>query len=134
MIDKRTKLTSVQVSEIIELLDAGSTLGAIASKFRISDSHVHRIKVAHNKGHVKLKASPLSSCMNHIKNGWPFRRVSWPEKLYYYYAIDEPSPWFIKVNSENGCELIVYTLDLSLDDLMAKDWVVLTWDSINKNV
>jgi hypothetical protein len=35
---------------------------------------------------------------------------------------------------ENGCELITYSLDLSLDDLMAKDWVVLTWDSVNKNV
>lgn len=55
-----------------------------------------------------------------IKKGLQFRRVSFPEKLYYYY--DTEYQWFIQVNTETGCEIIVYTLDLKLDDLMASDW------------
>jgi hypothetical protein len=72
--------------------------------------------------------------MGHIKDGLPFRRVSWPEKIYYYCAIDEPSQWFVKVNTENGCELITYSVDLSIDDLTAQDWVVLTWESVGGHI
>lgn len=128
--DRRRKLAPEQVDVVVKMLDQGMTLDAIGRQCGISTSHVHRIKSAHHRGEVKLKHSSLSSCMNHIKNGLPFRRVSWPEKLYYYYAIDEPSQWFIQVNKETGCELITYSLDLSLEDLMAKDWVVLTWESV----
>jgi len=130
-IDRRRKLSPEQIGKTLAMLDKGMTLESVGRAMGISDSHVHRIKAAHHRGEVKLKHSSLSSCMNHIKNGLPFRRVSWPEKLYYYYAIDEPSQWFIKVNKETGCELITYSLDLSLEDLMAKDWVVLTWESVN---
>jgi len=28
-------------------------------------------------------------------------------------------------------ECITYTLDLSLEDLLAKDWVVLAWEAVN---
>lgn len=128
--DRRRKLAPEQVDVVVKMLDQGMTLEATGRRCGISKSHVHRIKAAHHRGEVKLKHSSLSSCMNHIKNGLPFRRVSWPEKLYYYYAIDEPSQWFIQVNKETGCELITYSLDLSLEDLMAKDWVVLTWESV----
>ena len=62
-----------------------------------------------------------------IENGLPFRRASFPEKLYYYYDMNDK--WFIQVNSETGCEIIMYTLDLNLDDLMATDWEVDEWDN-----
>ena len=130
MTDRRRKLAPEQIDIVVKMLDQGMTLDAIGRRCGISTSHVQRIKAAHDRGEVKLKRSSLSSCMNHIKNGLPFRRVSWPEKLYYYYAIDEPSQWFIQVNKITGNEMITFQLELSLEDLMAKDWVVLTWESI----
>ena len=36
--------------------------------------------------------------------------------------------WFIQGNSENGCEIIMYTLDVKFEDLVATDWEVDEWD------
>ena len=124
-VDRRRKLSPEQISKMLAMLDKGMTLDAVSRAFGISDSHVHRIKVAHGKGEMKLKPSSLQSCMELIATGLPFRRVAWPEKLFYYYDIDEQSKWFIKVNRITGCETIWYSLDLSLEDLMAKDWLYL---------
>ena len=126
--DKRRKLTDDQVVRIRQMITQGRTLDTIARLFGVSTTTVHKIKDAQNRGEVKLKRSSLFSCMNLIKTGLPFRRVVWPEKLYYYYDLEES--WFIQVNNESGCEVILYTMDLSLEDLMAKDWVVLTWESV----
>jgi len=129
--DKRRKLTPEQVGKVHKMIDQGMTLDAIGRRAGISTSQVQRLKAAHHRGEVKVYPSSLSSCMKLITTGLPFRRVSWPEKLFYYYDIDEQSKWFIKVNKETGCELITYSLDLSLEDLIAKDWVVLTWDAVS---
>ena len=61
-----------------------------------------------------------------VANGRPFRRDIWPEKLYYYY--DKDDQWFIQANTETGCEIIMYTLDLKLEDLMATDWTLDEWE------
>ena len=128
--DKRRKLTDEKMDQIRRLIKQGRTLDTIARLFNISTTTVHRIKDAQSRGEVKLKRSSLFSCMNLIKTGLPFRRVCWPEKLYYYYDLGEH--WFVQVNNESGCEIILYTMDLSLEDLMAKDWVVLTWETVNE--
>jgi hypothetical protein len=44
--------------------------------------------------------------------------------LFCYYDVEDK--WFIQANEETGCELVVYRLDLSIEDLAAKDWIVLT--------
>ena len=126
--DKRRKLTDEQMVQIRQMITQGQTLDTIARLFGVSTTTVHKIKDAQSRGEVKLKRSSLFSCMNLIKTGLPFRRVVWPEKLYYYYDLGES--WFIQVNNESGCEIILYTIDFSLEDLMAKDWVVLTWDAV----
>jgi hypothetical protein len=61
-----------------------------------------------------------------VSKGLPFRRAAYPSKLYYYYDLNDK--WFIQVNSETGCELITFTLDLKLEDLTATDWEVDEWD------
>ena len=126
--DKRRKLTDEHMVQIRQMITQGLTLDTIARSFGVSTTTVHKIKNAQSRGEVKLKRSSLFSCMNLIKTGLPFRRVCWPEKLYYYYDLGEY--WFIQVNNESGCEIILYTIDFSLEDLMAKDWVVLTWDAV----
>jgi hypothetical protein len=127
--DRRRKLTPEQVGGVIAMLDQGKTLDAVARTFGISDSHVHRIKVAHSKGEMKLKPSSLSSCLELIKTGLPFKRTCW-DVHFYYYDNDDQSKWFIKVNRITGCEVIWYSLDLTLEDLMAKDWVVCKWETV----
>ena len=130
--DRRRKLTEAQIDGIREMLGHGFTLEHIGRKFDVSISHVHRIKDAHSKGEVKLKRSSLSSCMKLIKAGMPFKRIAWGDQFYYFYDTEES--WFIKhrCQGEHGddYEIIEYTLDLSMEDLMAKDWVVLTWESV----
>jgi len=125
---RRAKLTESQVNEIKAMLGKGVKGDAVARAFGISNTHVYRIKSAMRTGVVNLKPTSLNSCMNRIATGLPFRRIHWPEKLYYYY--DKNDQWFIQVNTETGCELIIYTLDLKLEDLLARDWVVLTWESL----
>jgi hypothetical protein len=129
--DKRKKVDNAKIAQIRECLTKGDSVESISIRFNISNSHVYRIKNAMNRGQVKLKPSSLSSCMELIATGLPFRRVAWPELLFYYYDSDKQSKWFIKVNKTTGCEVIWYSLDLSFEDLMAKDWVVLTWDSVS---
>lgn len=122
--DKRQKLTSEQLEKIYEMLDQGMTLDAIARTHGISSSHVHRIKAAYYRGEVNLKPTSLCAIVSLIEQGLPFRRRSWPEKLFCYYDVEDK--WFIQANEETGCELVVYRLDLSIEDLAAKDWIVLT--------
>lgn len=55
-----------------------------------------------------------------VSSGLPFRRDAFPKKIYYYY--DKDDKWFIQVNTETGCEIVTYTLDLKLEDLVATDW------------
>lgn len=121
--DKRQKLTNEQLEKIYEMLDQGMTLDAIARTHGISSSHVHRIKAAYYRGEVNLKPTSLCAIVSLIEQGLPFRRRSWPEKLFCYYDVEDK--WFIQANEETGCELVVYRLDLSIEDLAAKDWIVL---------
>ena len=128
--DKRKNANTAKLDQVRACLTNGDSVESISVKFNMSTSHIYRIKTAMQKGQVKLKPSSLSSCMELIATGLPFRRVAWPELLFYYYDSDKQSKWFIKVNKTTGCEVIWYSLDLTLEDLMAKDWVVLTWDSV----
>lgn len=130
--NKRRKLTPEQVGEALAMIDKGMTLESVGRTFSISTSHVHRLKVAHGRGEMKIKHSSLSSCMKLIAKGFPFKRVGWDNYFYYY---DTKNSWFIKYRytSDHGdnYEIIWYTLDLSLESLMAKDWIVLTWDAVS---
>ena len=126
--DKRKNSNTAKLDQVRACLVNGDSVEAIAVKFNMSTSHIYRIKTAMNRGEVKLKRSSLASCMGLVKTGLPFRRVSWPDKLYYYYDLNDK--WFISVNTETGCELITYSVDLTLEDLTTHDWVVLTWESV----
>lgn len=68
----------------------------------------------------------LSEIASMIRKGLPFKRNAWPSKIYYFY--DQNEQWFIQVNTETGCELITFTLDLKLEDIEAKDWTIDEWD------
>lgn len=129
MSDNRRKLTPEQLEQIRAYITKRMKHETIAREFNISTTHVSRIKSAMNRGEVKLKRSSLAGCLSHIKDGLPFRRASWPEGLYYYCAIDEPTHWFVQVN-KGGYEVITYSLNLELEDLLAKDWVVLNWEAV----
>ncbi len=65
----------------------------------------------------------LCNISKSIVKGSPFRRDAFPQKLHYYY--DTKLGWFIQVNSESGTELIMFTLDLKLEDLIATDWEIM---------
>ena len=128
MMDKRKNSNTAKLDQVRACLVNGDSVEAISVTFNMSTSHIYRIKTAMNRGEVKLKRSSLASCMGLVKTGLPFRRVSWPDKLYYYYDLNDK--WFISVNTETGCELITYSVDLTLEDLTTHDWVVLTWESV----
>jgi hypothetical protein len=132
--DKRKKLNDADIKKIHRLLKEGVKGEAIIHLMGISHTHFYRIQQAYRNGEINLKRTSLHSLLHMVENGLPFRRVAWPEGIYYYYAIDEPRPWFVQVNMETGNELITYSLDLNLEDLKAKDWVVLTWESVNDHV
>jgi hypothetical protein len=131
--DKRKKLSQAAIDEIQALLNDGINVKSIASAFDVSTTHIYRIQSAMRNGEVKLKRSSLDSCMDLIETGLPFRRASWENTFHYFYDTD--NHWFIKhvYMGEHGddYEVIMYTLDLTLEDLIAKDWVVLTWESVN---
>ena len=130
--DKRRKLTPEQVDEVLAMVDKGMTLESVGRAMGVSTSHVQRMRATRNKGEVKAKPTSLSSCMKFIAKGFPFKRVGWDNYFYYY---DTENSWFVKYRytSDHGddYEIIWYTLDLSLESLMAKDWVVLTWDAVS---
>lgn len=130
--DKRKKLSDADIKKIHRLLKQGVKGEAIMQLMDISSTHFYRIQQAYRNGEVNLKRTSLHGISRMVSEGLPFRRAAWPEKLYYYCAIDEPSKWFIQVNRETGNELIAYHLELTLEDLLAKDWVVLTWESVNE--
>jgi len=126
--DKRKKLSQAAIDEIQALLNDGINVKSIASAFDVSTTHIYRIQSAMRNGEVKLKRSSLDSCMDLIKTGLPFTRKCW--QCWYYYDLE--NRWFVRAYScpEGIMETIVYTLDLGLDDLLSKDWIVLTWESV----
>lgn len=131
--DKRRKLTDAQVNEVKAMLTEGVKGDAVARTFGISTTHVYRIQAAMRNGEVKLKRSSLDSCLELIKTGLPFRRAGWENDFYYFY--DTEKSWFVRHEymGDHGDDYdrIEYTLHLDLEDLMAKDWIVLTWESVN---
>jgi hypothetical protein len=131
--DKRRKLSEKDIKGIQELLCVDINVKTVATAYSVSTTHVYRIQAAMRNGEVKLKRSSLDSCLELIKTGLPFRRASWGDHFYYFH--DAENSWFIKHRfmGEHGDDykIIEYTLDLSLEDLMAKDWVVLTWEAVN---
>lgn len=130
--DKRRKLTDAQVNEVKAMLTEGVKGDAVARTFGVSTTHVYRIQAAMRNGEVKLKRSSLDSCMELIKTGLPFRRAGWENDFYYFY--DTEKSWFVRHEymGDHGddYDMIEYTLRLDLEDLMAKDWIVLTWESV----
>jgi hypothetical protein len=126
--DKRKKLSDASIAEIQALLNDGANVKSVASRFGISSTHAYRIQAAMRNGEVKLKRSSLDSCLELIKTGLPFTRKCW--QCWYYYDLE--NRWFVRAYScpEGIMETIVYTLDLGLDDLLSKDWIVLTWESV----
>lgn len=127
--DKRKKLSEKDIKDIQELLSVGINVKTVARAFSVSTTHIYRIQSAMRNGEVKLKRSSLDSCMELIKTGLPFTRKCW--QCWYYYDLE--NRWFVRAYScpEGIMETIVYTLDLGLDDLLSKDWIVLTWEAIN---
>jgi hypothetical protein len=129
--DRRKKLSDEQVIAIRRMLDLGVKPQSVAWQFGISSSHIYRIKTAMSKGIVNLKPTSLSACLDHIKQGWGFKRSEWTNYCYY----DVENKWFIKcvLRGDHGddYEIIMYTLDLTLEDLTAKDWVVLMSDEFS---
>jgi len=129
--DKRRKLTPAKVDEIIAMLDEGMTLESVGRAMGVSTSHVQRLRAARKRGAVKTEPTSLSSCAKLIATGLPFKRTCWDR---YFYFFDLEDQWFItrRYMDDNGhYEIVEYGLHLSLEDLMAKDWVVLTWESVN---
>lgn len=126
--DKRRKLSEKDIKGIQELLCVDINVKTVAAAYSVSTTHVYRIQAAMRNGEIKLKRSSLDSCMDLIKTGLPFRRLGW--QCWYYYDIE--NKWFVQAYScpEGIMETIVHTLDLGLDDLLSKDWIVLTWESV----
>jgi len=124
--DKRQKLTPDQLEQIREMVADKVKSEAIARKFNISTSHVSRIRVAMRRGTVNLKPTSITRILEGVEAGLAFKRTSWPDGFCYYYDVEER--WFVKVL--DTYEIITYTLDLELQDLAAKDWVVLTLESM----
>ena len=130
--DKRKKLSDADIKKIHRLLKQGVKGEAIMQLMGISSTHFYRIQQAYRNGEVNLKRTSLHGILRMVSEGLPFRRAAWPDGTYYYCAIDEPSKWFVRSYEcpEGIMESITYTLDVSLDDLLAKDWVALTWESV----
>lgn len=130
--DKRKKLSDADIKKIHRLLKQGVKGEAIMQLMGISSTHFYRIQQAYRNGEVNLKRTSLHGISRMVSEGLPFRRAAWPDGTYCYCAIDEPSQWFIRSYEcpEGTMECITYTLDVSLDDLLAKDWVALTWESV----
>lgn len=130
--NRRQKLSKAQMNEIRAMLSEGGQVEAVALAFGISTTHVYRIQAALRNGAINLKPTSLNSCLRHIKNGLPFRRVVWNGGLYFYY--DTENGWFVRhvYAGDHGddYEIIEYTLCLRLEDLLAKDWIVMTWDAV----
>lgn len=130
--NRRQKLSEAQMGEIRAMLSEGGKVESIALAFGISTTHVYRIQAALRSGAINLKPTSLSSCLGHIKDGLPFRRVAWSAGLYFYY--DTKDSWFVRhvPGGDHGddYEVIEYVLCLRLEDLLAKDWIVMTWEAV----
>jgi hypothetical protein len=128
MMDKRKNANTAKLDQVRACLTNGDSVESISVKFNMSTSHIYRIKTAMHKGQVKLKPSSLASCLKFIHGGFPFRRLSWSDDVYNYY---DPEFGFVKCRPHcEPSEVLTYTVDLSAEDLSARDWVVLTWDSV----
>ena len=68
-----------------------------------------------------------------IEKGLPFRRSDWEDDFYYFYNTDNSR--FVRHtymgDLGDDYDMIEYTIRLDLEDLTAKDWIVLTWESVN---
>jgi hypothetical protein len=64
--------------------------------------------------------------MKLIKTGLPFKRKTYRDGYYYY--LDVKKKYFMVF--DEGEKDLIYTLNLTFEDLLAKDWVVLTWEEI----
>lgn len=130
--DKRKKLSDADIKKIHRLLKQGVKGEAIMQLMGISSTHFYRIQQAYRNGEVNLKRTSLHSISHFVAAGLPFKRIAWENHLYYYY--DTEQSWFVKhrcmFGKSNDYEVIEYTLNLSLQDLLAKDWVALTWESV----
>ena len=130
--DKRKKLSDADIKKIHRLLKQGVKGEAIIQLMGISSTHFYRIQQAYRNGEVNLKRTSLHSISHFVAAGLPFKRIAWENHLYYYY--DTEQSWFVKhrcmFGKSNDYEVIEYTLNLSLQDLLAKDWVALTWESV----
>jgi hypothetical protein len=130
--DKRKKLSDTDIKKIHRLLKQGVKGEAIMQLMGISSTHFYRIQQAYRNGEVNLKRTSLHSISHFVASGLPFKRIAWKNHLYYYY--DTEQSWFVKhrcmFGKSNDYEVIEYTLNLSLQDLLAKDWVALTWESV----
>ena len=130
--DKRKKLSDADIKKIHRMLKQGVKGEAIMQLMGISSTHFYRIQQAYRNGEVNLKRTSLHSISHFVAAGLPFKRIAWENHLYYYY--DTEQSWFVKhrcmFGKSNDYEVIEYTLNLSLQDLLAKDWVALTWESV----
>lgn len=130
--DKRKKLSDADIKKIHRMLKQGVKGEAVMQLMGISSTHFYRIQQAYRNGEVNLKRTSLHGISKMVSDGLPFKRVSWGNHFYYYY--DNEERWFVKhrclFGEGDDYEIIEYTLDLSLEDLLAKDWVALTWESV----
>ena len=130
--DKRKKLSDADIKKIHRMLNQGVKGEAVMQLMGISSTHFYRIQQAYRNGEVNLKRTSLHSISHFVAAGLPFKRIAWENHLYYYY--DTEQSWFVKhrcmFGKSNDYEVIEYTLNLSLQDLLAKDWVALTWESV----
>jgi hypothetical protein len=127
--DKRKKLSDDDIKKIHRLLKQGVKGEAIMQLMSISSTHFYRIQQAYRNGEVNLKRTSLHGISKMVSDGLPFRRAAWKTGFYYYCVIDDASQPFVKVNMEADCEVVIPHLELNLEDLLAKDWVALTWES-----
>lgn len=129
--DKRKKLSDADIKKIHRMLKQGVKGEAIMQLMAISSTHFYRIQQAYRNGEVNLKRTSLHGILRMVKEGLPFRRTAWPdESIYYYCETNEPSQWFVQVNRQTGSRICTFHLALPLEDLLAKDWVALTWESV----
>jgi len=132
LMDKRKKLSEDDIKKIHRLLKQGVKGEAIMHLMGISSTHFYRIQQAYRNGEINLKRTSLHSISHLVAAGLPFKRIAWGNHFYYHYNTEER--WFVKHRCMFGegddYEIVQDTLDLSLEDLLAKDWVALTWESV----
>jgi len=130
--DRRKKLSDADIKKIHKLMRDGVKGEAIMQLMGISSTHFYRIQQAYRNGEVNLKRTSLHNILHLVSAGLPFRRVAWENDFYLYYDIENSSFMRHVYMYELGedYDMKEYSLGLDLDDLLAKDWVALTWESV----